>query len=107
MKSDDEIAKGCVIGAWKRCEGRRDASGQERACQDQHGRVLDFAPASLMTQRSTHWGCSLLHFRRLLYTTSSSLGFDTFNLISDGRLFVAGANAIGQFTVGVAALYCG
>ena len=41
------------------------------------------------------------------FTTFSSFGLDTFNLIRDGRLLVAGVNAIGQLIVGVAALYCG
>lgn len=41
------------------------------------------------------------------FTTFSSFGLDTFNLIRDGRLLVAGANAIGQLIVGVAALFFG
>ena len=41
------------------------------------------------------------------FTTFSSFGVDTFNLIRDGRLLVASVNAIGQLIVGVAALYGG
>ena len=41
------------------------------------------------------------------FTTFSSLGLDTFNLIRDGRLLLAAANAIAQFSIGLASLYCG
>jgi CrcB protein len=41
------------------------------------------------------------------FTTFSSFGLDTFNLIREGRLLVAGVNAIGQLIAGVAALYGG
>ena len=41
------------------------------------------------------------------FTTFSSLGLDTFNLIRDGRFWLAGVNAVGQFVIGFAALYCG
>jgi fluoride exporter len=41
------------------------------------------------------------------FTTFSSFTFETFQLLRDGELLMAGANAVGQVVVGLAAFWIG
>jgi CrcB protein len=41
------------------------------------------------------------------FTTSSSFTFETFQLVRDGEMLLAAANAVGQLVVGLAAFWLG